>query len=90
MEVLLDTFSYKESKKRFKTLLLFLMKNIGIYTKFGIIIIYPLSHQDIADIIGSNRITVTRIMNDLNRKKIISIYKRRFILHDPILLLTAI
>nr|YP_008965713.1 global nitrogen transcriptional regulator [Porphyridium purpureum]BAO23689.1 global nitrogen transcriptional regulator [Porphyridium purpureum] len=86
VETLVDTFYYKESQKRFKTLFLFLIKNVGIYTKFGIIITYSLSHQDIADIIGSNRITITRIINNLNRKKIISIYKRRFILHDPLLL----
>lgn len=89
MEALIDSFAYKESYKRFKTLLLFLVKNIGIYTKFGMVIVYPLSHQDIAEIIGSNRITITRIINKLNQQKIISIYKRKFILHDPILLLTS-
>nr|YP_009297141.1 global nitrogen transcriptional regulator [Porphyridium sordidum]AOM66484.1 global nitrogen transcriptional regulator [Porphyridium sordidum] len=88
MQTLLDILIYKESHKRFRALLLLLAKNIGIYTKFGIVITYSLSYQDIADIVGSNRVTITRIINDLNYYKIISIYKRKLILHDPILFLT--
>ena len=36
-----------------------------------------LTHQEIADMTGVNRQTVTRILGDLRRKRIVSVQRRR-------------
>jgi CRP-like cAMP-binding protein len=42
-----------------------------------------LTHQDIAEIIGSTRVTVTRLLNAFEKQGIIQRMQRRFIvLHD--------
>lgn len=45
-----------------------------------------LTHQEIADMTGVNRQTVTRVLGDLRRKRILSIQRRRIRIDNPALL----
>jgi CRP-like cAMP-binding protein len=42
-----------------------------------------LSHQAIAEAIGSTRVTVTRLLGDLRQSGMISISKKKITVHDP-------
>lgn len=41
-----------------------------------------LTHQDIANLIGSSRVTVTKLMNQFMDEGLIKIYKRKIIIKD--------
>lgn len=44
----------------------------------------PLTHQELANLIGCSRITVTKILNELKEDGIIDIVRKRFIISDLI------
>jgi CRP/FNR family transcriptional regulator len=58
-----------------------LILHLGVHhgTKLGraIVLEVVLTHQEIADMTGVNRQTVTRILGDLRRKRIVSVQRRR-------------
>jgi len=58
-----------------------LILHLGLHhgTKLGkaIVLEVVLTHQEIADMTGVNRQTVTRILGDLRRKRIVSVQRRR-------------
>ena len=56
---------------RLVKVLIWLAHKFGLQTLHGIIINIRLTHQDIADIIGSTRVTVTRLLNQLDREELI-------------------
>ncbi|MEB3226431.1 MAG: helix-turn-helix domain-containing protein, partial [Synechococcus sp.] len=41
-------------------------------------------HQAIAEAIGSTRVTVTRLLGELREQDMISIYKKKITVHDPV------
>jgi CRP/FNR family transcriptional regulator, global nitrogen regulator len=45
-----------------------------------------LSHQAIAEAIGSTRVTVTRLLGDLRDQGMISITKKKITVHNPVTL----
>jgi CRP/FNR family transcriptional regulator len=49
-----------------------------------------LTHQEIADMTGVNRQTVTTILGDLRRKRVLSVQRRRIVIDDPVRLSAAI
>ena len=65
---ILQIIIHRNTKKRLTQLLLILIKHFGIFKKHKIIIPFKLSHYNISTIIGSQRITVNKIMNDLKKK----------------------
>lgn len=71
-EDIISITSHKNTKKRLIQFLFILIERLGILTKKRIIIPLNLSHYTIATIIGSQRITVNRIMNELKNKKTLS------------------
>ena len=71
-EDIIDIISHKNTKKRLIQFLFVLIERLGVLTKKQIIIPLNLSHYTIATIIGSQRITVNRIMNELKKKGILS------------------
>lgn len=71
-EDIIGITSHKNTKKRLIQFLFVLIERLGVVTKKQIIIPLNLSHYTIATIIGSQRITVNRIMNELKNKKILS------------------
>lgn len=77
----------RNTKKRIVQLLLQLAQEFGKYKNNIITIPFHLSHQTISLIIGSNRINVTRIMNKLKQKKVISYNKKELIIHSIVRLI---
>lgn len=64
-------------------LLTWLAKRFGQEVEQGQLIDLRLTHQDIADLIGLTRVTVTRLINDFEKQGIIQRKQRQFIvLHD--------
>lgn len=60
-----------------------LAKRFGQEVEQGQLIDLRLTHQDIAELIGSTRVTVTRLISDLEKQGIIQRVQRQFIvLHD--------
>ncbi|MCU0551622.1 MAG: Crp/Fnr family transcriptional regulator [Leptolyngbya sp. Prado105] len=67
MEVLLDLVHVKQVSERLMRLLEWLTQRFGKLNEQGCVIDVPLTHQSIADLIGSTRVTVTRLLNQLER-----------------------
>jgi CRP-like cAMP-binding protein len=62
-----------------------LAKRFGQEVEQGKLIALRLTHQDIAEIIGSTRVTVTRLLNTFEKQGIIQRVQRHFIvLHDQL------
>ena len=66
---MISILSHRNTKKRLIQLLLILIKHFGVFTEYKILIPFNLSHYRIATIIGSQRITVNKIMNELKKNK---------------------
>jgi CRP/FNR family transcriptional regulator len=45
-----------------------------------------LSHQAIAEAIGSTRVTVTRLLGELRDQNMISIHKKKITVHNPMVM----
>jgi len=65
-------------------LLTWLANRFGHGIQEGQLIDLRLTHQEIAELIGATRVTVTRVLNDFERRGIIQRLPHRFIvLHEP-------
>jgi CRP/FNR family transcriptional regulator len=64
--------------------LLILCRDFGVPGPNGVTIDLKLSHQAIAEAIGSTRVTITRLLGELRKKNYISIHKKKITVHDPI------
>ena len=64
--------SHRNTKKRIVQLLMILIKQFGEIKRNKITIPFHLSHKTIANIIGSQRITVNKIMNSLKQNHTLS------------------
>ncbi|MEB3358221.1 MAG: global nitrogen regulator NtcA [Synechococcales bacterium] len=85
-EMMIETLAHRDMGSRLVSFLLILCRDFGIPTKEGITIDLKLSHQAIAEAIGSTRVTVTRLLGDLRQEDIISIHKKKITVHNPITL----
>nr|YP_009402700.1 global nitrogen regulator [Compsopogon caeruleus]ARX96054.1 global nitrogen regulator [Compsopogon caeruleus] len=85
MELFASLLYHKSLKNRFLNFLLIMCKNFGIVYPFGITISINISHLDISNIIGSSRIAVTRLINQL-KKKLIMIFKQKITIYNPVYL----
>ena len=59
-----------------------LAERFGQAVEQGQLIDLRLTHQDIADLIGLTRVTVTRLLKDLEKQGIIQRVQRQFIVLD--------
>jgi CRP-like cAMP-binding protein len=66
--------------------LLILCRDFGVPNSRGITIDLKLSHQAIAEAIGSTRVTVTRLLGELRQEKMISIEKKKITVYNPVAL----
>ena len=66
-------------------LLLVLARDFGHFIEEGILINLILSHYDIANIIGTTRVTITRLLQDLIKAKLISMHpnQKKIIINNP-------
>jgi global nitrogen regulator NtcA len=85
-EMMIETLAHRDMGSRLVSFLLILCRDFGIPTVDGIRIDLKLSHQAIAEAIGSTRVTVTRLLGDLRQENMISIYKKKITVHNPVAL----
>ncbi len=85
-EMMIETLAHRDMGSRLVSFLLILCRDFGIPTAEGIMVDLKLSHQAIAEAIGSTRVTVTRLLGDLRQDKMISIHKKRITVHNPVAL----
>jgi global nitrogen regulator NtcA len=85
-EMMIETLAHRDMGSRLVSFLLILCRDFGLPAQDGIVIDLKLSHQAIAEAIGSTRVTVTRLLGDLRQDKMISIHKKKITVHNPVTL----
>jgi CRP-like cAMP-binding protein len=86
-EEILTIVRHERMHSRLQQLLVWLARKFGRSVQSGLLIDLRLTHQAIAEAIGTTRVTVTRLLNEFEREGIISRPKRHFIvLRDGFLL----
>ncbi|KKI99322.1 global nitrogen regulator NtcA [Prochlorothrix hollandica] len=85
-EMMIETLAHRDMGSRLVSFLLILCRDFGVPTYDGITIDLKLSHQAIAEAIGSTRVTVTRLLGDLREDHMISIQKKKITVHNPVAL----
>ncbi len=85
-EMMIETLAHRDMGSRLVSFLLILCRDFGTPGTDGITIDLKLSHQAIAEAIGSTRVTVTRLLGDLRQEKMISINKKKITVHNPVTL----
>lgn len=85
-EMMIETLAHRDMGSRLVSFLLILCRDFGVPTSDGIRIDLKLSHQAIAEAIGSTRVTVTRLLGDLRQDQMISIHKKKITVHNPVAL----
>jgi CRP/FNR family transcriptional regulator, global nitrogen regulator len=82
-EMMIETLAHRDMGSRLVSFLLILCRDFGVPESGGITIDLKLSHQAIAEAIGSTRVTVTRLLGDLRQDNMISINKKKITVHNP-------
>lgn len=85
-EMMIETLAHRDMGSRLVSFLLILCRDFGIPNSDGITIDLKLSHQAIAEAIGSTRVTVTRLLGELRTDRMISIHKKKITVHKPVAL----
>ncbi len=85
-EMMIETLAHRDMGSRLVSFLLILCRDFGVPTSEGIRVDLKLSHQAIAEAIGSTRVTVTRLLGELRQDGMISIYKKKITVHNPVAL----
>ena len=83
-EMMIETLAHRDMGSRLVSFLLILCKDFGVPSNAGITVDLKLSHQAIAEAIGSTRVTVTRLLGELRENNLISIEKKKITVHNPI------
>lgn len=73
---------HRNTKKRIIQLLLILSKEFGQHKNTYIIIPFYLSHSTLGIITGSNRVNITKIMNELKNENIINYDNQKLIIYN--------
>ena len=69
-------------QRRLLQFLDWLANKFGFRADQGRLIPLRLTHQDLADVLGTTRVTITKSLQQLQQQKIISLGKHQIILHD--------
>lgn len=69
-------------QQRFLQFLDWLATKFGFRVEQGRIIPFRLTHQDVAEVLGTTRVTVTRLLQQLQRQGLISQGKHQILLHE--------
>ncbi|MGD1941542.1 MAG: global nitrogen regulator NtcA [Leptolyngbyaceae cyanobacterium] len=83
-EMMIETLAHRDMGSRLVSFLLILCRDFGLPSSDGITIDLKLSHQAIAEAIGSTRVTVTRLLGYLRQEGMIAIHKKKITVHDPV------
>ena len=85
-ESMIETLTHRDMSSRLVSFLLVLCRDFGVPDKKGITIDLRLSHQAIAEAIGSTRVTITRLLGELRNADLLSIDRKKITVFDPIAL----
>jgi CRP/FNR family transcriptional regulator len=80
-EARIEDLVFRQVPSRVARLLLSLAETHGKVTPNGIRVEFPLTHQEIADLVGSSRVTVTQILNRFRSSNWIEIESKRVTIH---------
>ena len=80
IETLLKISHSKSVGRRLWQLLVWLGQRFGHETEIGQLIDLPMTHQDLAETIGTSRVTVTRMLNALQREGVLQFSHKRYTL----------
>jgi CRP-like cAMP-binding protein len=69
-------------QQRFLQFLDWLATKFGFRVQQGRIIPFRLTHQDVAEVLGTTRVTVTRLFQKLQQQGLISQGKHQILLHE--------
>lgn len=78
----IEDLVFRQVPSRVARLLLSLAESHGKVTPNGIRVEFPLTHQEIADLVGSSRVTVTQILNRFRSSQWIEIESKRVTIHN--------
>lgn len=79
----LKNLLFLSNRERLTHLLLELAEQYGIQTKEGVRLGIPLSHQDLANVIGSTRETVTVVLGELQNEGLVTVGRKKILIKDP-------
>ena len=85
-ETFIESLTHKDIYSKLVNFLSILCEDFGVIGGKGITIDLHLSHQDIADAIGSTRVTITRIIGELKKLGLLTIDQKKIVIFDPALL----
>ena len=85
-EAMIETLTHRDMSSRLVSFLLVLCRDFGVPGREGITIDLRLSHQAIAEAIGSTRVTITRLLGDLRTDGLVQIDRKKITVFDPIAL----
>lgn len=85
-ETMIETLTHRDMSSRLVSFLLVLCRDFGMPGTHGITIDLKLSHQAIAEAIGSTRVTITRLLGDLRNDGLVEIDRKRITVFDPLAL----
>ena len=82
LEMMLEDLTFKTVMERLVSLFLKLNEKFGALYKGSNMIDIPLTHNDIASMIGSTRESTTLALNKLKNQDLIGTVKKRIIIND--------
>tara|TARA_B100000700_G_scaffold201644_1_gene221784 strand:- start:41 stop:724 length:684 start_codon:yes stop_codon:yes gene_type:complete len=85
-ETMIETLTHRDMSSRLVSFLLVLCRDFGVPGEKGITIDLRLSHQAIAEAIGSTRVTITRLLGDLRNIGLLEVERKKITIFDPIAL----
>ena len=85
-ETMIETLTHRDMSSRLVSFLLVLCRDFGVPSSDGITIDLRLSHQAIAEAIGSTRVTITRLLGDLRNDGLVQIDRKKITVFDPLAL----
>ncbi len=85
-ETMIETLTHRDMSSRLVSFLLVLCRDFGVPGDKGITIDLRLSHQAIAEAIGSTRVTITRLLGDLRNSDLVQIDRKKITVFDPVAL----
>ena len=85
-ETMIETLTHRDMSSRLVSFLMVLCRDFGVASEKGITIDLRLSHQAIAEAIGSTRVTITRLLGDLKDSGLLTIERKKITVFDPMAL----
>ncbi|MBY0550989.1 MAG: Crp/Fnr family transcriptional regulator [Candidatus Obscuribacterales bacterium] len=79
----IEDLVFRQVPSRVAKLLMNLAENHGKMTPSGIVLDVPLTHQEIADFVGSSRVTVTQVLNRFRSRNWVGIKSKKVTIRNP-------